>query len=254
MLLLIGLFMMYSIIYHYSMAAFSSPGRPEHEPEGDWMRQCKKCSLAKPPRTHHCSVCKKCTLKMDHHCPWLNNCIGLMNYRYFVCFLIWVSSTTMYIVLLAYPKVMEEGSLLFPYVTVDDHPAAHTGSNNLKLFGIDYTKIFERNGGQLRGSVEGPRVLYIDDNNSLINIQDRKHHEDFYQGLTYISDVYQTFSDLIVGASSILALDDFPFFQFHNVFPTRETKLQEGCMLIIYFQVGLVAYYPVKRLHCWLYF
>lgn len=29
---------------------------------------CKKCVSAKPPRTHHCSVCKMCVLKMDHHC------------------------------------------------------------------------------------------------------------------------------------------------------------------------------------------
>lgn len=35
---------------------------------------CKKCIAPKPPRTHHCSVCNRCVLKMDHHCrilqPW----------------------------------------------------------------------------------------------------------------------------------------------------------------------------------------
>ena len=29
---------------------------------------CRKCIAPKPPRTHHCSVCNKCVLKMDHHC------------------------------------------------------------------------------------------------------------------------------------------------------------------------------------------
>ena len=29
---------------------------------------CKKCISPKPPRAHHCSVCGKCILKMDHHC------------------------------------------------------------------------------------------------------------------------------------------------------------------------------------------
>lgn len=32
---------------------------------------CKKCISPKPPRTHHCSVCNRCILKMDHHCRML---------------------------------------------------------------------------------------------------------------------------------------------------------------------------------------
>lgn len=32
------------------------------------MRYCSKCLCWKPDRTHHCSVCKRCVLRMDHHC------------------------------------------------------------------------------------------------------------------------------------------------------------------------------------------
>jgi len=33
---------------------------------------------------HHCNTCKRCCLRLDHHCPFLHNCVGLHNMRYFV--------------------------------------------------------------------------------------------------------------------------------------------------------------------------
>ncbi|XP_016968239.1 palmitoyltransferase ZDHHC20-B isoform X2 [Drosophila biarmipes] len=51
------------------------------------VRFCEKCKIIKPDRAHHCSVCSCCVLKMDHHCPWVNNCVNFYNYKYFVLFL-----------------------------------------------------------------------------------------------------------------------------------------------------------------------
>ena len=38
---------------------------------------CIKCSMYRPPRAHHCRICRRCIRKMDHHCPWLELCIIL---------------------------------------------------------------------------------------------------------------------------------------------------------------------------------
>jgi len=51
------------------------------------VRYCDKCVHIKPDRCHHCSVCGACVTKMDHHCPWVNNCVGFSNYKFFILFL-----------------------------------------------------------------------------------------------------------------------------------------------------------------------
>jgi palmitoyltransferase len=75
-------------IYNYSIAVFRDPGRvplnympdvedpesPVHEikRKGGDLRYCQKCSHFKPPRAHHCRVCKRCVLRMvcstEHIC------------------------------------------------------------------------------------------------------------------------------------------------------------------------------------------
>lgn len=51
-------------------------------------RVCRTCQVWKPDRCHHCSACNCCVLKMDHHCPWIPDCVGFKNQKYFVQFLL----------------------------------------------------------------------------------------------------------------------------------------------------------------------
>lgn len=74
-------------------------------PDESTSRTCRTCQAGKPPRAHHCSMCKRCVLKMDHHCPWVGNCVGFANYKFFVLFLFWSSVLGLYSALTMLPSM-----------------------------------------------------------------------------------------------------------------------------------------------------
>ncbi|SHO75927.1 Similar to S.cerevisiae protein ERF2 (Subunit of a palmitoyltransferase) [Malassezia sympodialis ATCC 42132] len=50
-------------------------------------RWCTSCRLYRPPRCSHCRSCDNCVDGLDHHCVFLNACIGRRNYTTFYAFL-----------------------------------------------------------------------------------------------------------------------------------------------------------------------
>ena len=48
---------------------------------------CTHCKAQQVPRAKHCHDCGRCVRRLDHHCWWLGNCVGIGNHRTFVAYL-----------------------------------------------------------------------------------------------------------------------------------------------------------------------
>ncbi|GBN29156.1 hypothetical protein AVEN_198621-1 [Araneus ventricosus] len=53
----------------------------------DWT-VCSRCETYRPPRAHHCRICRRCVRRMDHHCPWIHTVLLLIESILFGVFVI----------------------------------------------------------------------------------------------------------------------------------------------------------------------
>lgn len=70
LLAVVGYWNLINLVFNFYKVATVSPGMPTDQKllAGCIVTVCKKCINPKPPRTHHCSICNRCYLNMDHHC------------------------------------------------------------------------------------------------------------------------------------------------------------------------------------------
>ena len=153
-----GMFLLVNVVFNYIACAFTPPGEPAkcQDPaglmgerivvvDGKKVRQirhaivispavsyryCRHCRCIKPPRAHHDSISGKCVLAMDHYCPWMNNCVGLYNYRHFVLFLLYLFIGALYVVFVTTGYF----SSIFPYQRTTVSTAFHANVNTAVIY------------------------------------------------------------------------------------------------------------------------
>ncbi|EAR82585.3 ankyrin repeat protein (macronuclear) [Tetrahymena thermophila SB210] len=68
---------------------------------------CYECILLRPPRSKHCEYCQRCVIVYDHHCPWINNCVGANNYLWFSIFIFSTFFYALFIIVTSSMYMME---------------------------------------------------------------------------------------------------------------------------------------------------
>ncbi|PYH56187.1 zf-DHHC-domain-containing protein [Aspergillus niger CBS 101883] len=66
---------------------------------------CVACMVRKPLRSKHCKRCGRCVAKHDHHCPWIDNCVGANNLRHFVLYITCLEAGIIFFVQLTYSYI-----------------------------------------------------------------------------------------------------------------------------------------------------
>ncbi|XP_078442705.1 DHHC-type zinc finger family protein [Wolffia australiana] len=92
---------------------------------GGRLKFCGKCRIYKPPRAHHCRICKRCVLKMDHHCLWINNCVGYANYKTFIVFVFYATTSAIYAMVIFMGNALQNGR-------------SFIGKDSFKLFSVGF--------------------------------------------------------------------------------------------------------------------
>ncbi|XP_051467615.1 palmitoyltransferase ZDHHC23 [Apus apus] len=108
----------------YSRMAAEEPGGVKK----DW---CAQCQLVRPARAGHCRLCGRCVRRLDHHCVWINSCVGEQNHQAFILALSFFMLTSVYGITLTLHTICRGQT---PFVALFYCPGAYSEYSSALLF------------------------------------------------------------------------------------------------------------------------
>ena len=82
---------------------------------------CAECKRHLRKNMYHCHICGRCIYRYDHHCPWINNCVGSHNIGRFTLFLALLAFGLLEVIFCSVCLLIGEESLV-RYRTIFDMP------------------------------------------------------------------------------------------------------------------------------------
>lgn len=93
------------LLVFFCLAAFRNPGYVKWDGIIDFQElldkcnpldMCPECKIIRTPWSWHCNICNLCVERFDHHCPYINNCVGYNNHSYFLLFIFFIVVNLLY--------------------------------------------------------------------------------------------------------------------------------------------------------------